>query len=136
MTIDIFSPMNTGTLNGLAAEEAVTRLKALADEKRLRIVELLAGGERCVCHLQEELDVAQPLLSFHLKKLKEAGLVTDRREGRWVHYSLDWGALHELRDFLGLTHVPPAGGPVAPGCRPETWPPQGSSPSTDGRNRA
>ena len=109
--------MNTGTLNGLAAEEAVTRLKALADEKRLRIVELLAGGERCVCHLQEELDVAQPLLSFHLKKLKEAGLVTDRREGRWVHYSLDREALDELREVLSLTPGPPASGSVVPGCR-------------------
>jgi ArsR family transcriptional regulator, arsenate/arsenite/antimonite-responsive transcriptional repressor len=117
MIIDIFSLMNTTTLNGLTAEVVVTRMKALADEKRLRIVELLAGGERCVCHLQEELDVAQPLLSFHLKKLKEAGLVTDRREGRWVHYSLDREALDELRELLSLTPEPPSDGSVAPTCR-------------------
>jgi ArsR family transcriptional regulator, arsenate/arsenite/antimonite-responsive transcriptional repressor len=109
--------MSVLTRNGPRAEEAVTRLKALADGKRLRIVALLAGGERCVCHLQEELDVAQPLLSFHLKKLKEAGLVTDRRDGRWVHYSLDREALDELREFLSLTPGPPSGGSVVPNCR-------------------
>ena len=109
--------MSVLTRNRPRAEEAVTRLKALADEKRLRIVALLARGERCVCHLQEELDVAQPLLSFHLKKLKEAGLVTDRRDGRWVHYSLDREALDELREFLSLMPGPPFGGSVVPNCR-------------------
>jgi ArsR family transcriptional regulator, arsenate/arsenite/antimonite-responsive transcriptional repressor len=110
--------MNTTILNGPAAEEVVTRLKALADEKRLRIVELLAGGERCVCHLQEDLDIAQPLLSFHLKKLKEAGLVMDRREGRWIHYSLDREVLHELRDLLSLAHVSHSHGSHPTNCRP------------------
>jgi ArsR family transcriptional regulator len=62
---------------------------ALSDETRLRIVLMLARGERCVCDLQSELDAAQSRLSFHLKTLKTAGLVTDRREGRWVHYALN-----------------------------------------------
>ncbi len=66
----------------------VQRFRALADESRLRILELLAGGEHCVCELTEALDRKQSLLSFHLKILKDAGLVTDRREGRWTYYAL------------------------------------------------
>jgi ArsR family transcriptional regulator len=69
---------------------------ALSDETRLSVVRLLSGGERCVCDLQEALGAAQSRLSFHLKVLKEAGLVTDRREGRWSYYSLSPEALNAL----------------------------------------
>ena len=78
----------------------VQRLKALGDEKRLRILAQLAGGERCVCDLTDALDAGQSLLSFHLKTLKDAGLVTDRRSGRWVHYSISTDGLVELENFL------------------------------------
>ena|SRR5689334_22525694 len=61
---------------------------ALSDVTRLAIVERLRGGERCVCELTDLLDAAQSRLSFHLKVLRDAGLVRDRREGRWVYYSL------------------------------------------------
>jgi ArsR family transcriptional regulator, arsenate/arsenite/antimonite-responsive transcriptional repressor len=85
----------------------VQRLKALGDEKRLRILEQLAGGERCVCDLTDSLGEGQSLLSFHLRTLKEAGLVTDRRDGRWVHYSINADGLTGLEAFLrGLR--PPA----------------------------
>ena len=73
---------------------------ALSDETRLAIVERLRGGERCVCDLTDLLDAAQSRLSFHLKVLKDAGLVTDRREGRWVHYALRPGAFDELEAAL------------------------------------
>jgi ArsR family transcriptional regulator len=63
--------------------------QALADEKRLRVLELLGGGELCVCELAEALGVSQPLLSFHLRTLRDAGLVSARKKGRWVHYSLN-----------------------------------------------
>jgi ArsR family transcriptional regulator len=76
------------------------RFQALSDEKRLRILELLRDGEACVCELTEAMDVSQSLLSFHLKKLKEAGLVRDRREGRWAYYRLNTGGFVELRDRL------------------------------------
>jgi ArsR family transcriptional regulator, arsenate/arsenite/antimonite-responsive transcriptional repressor len=76
------------------------RMKALGDEKRLRILLQLTGGERCVCDLMEELGAAQSLLSFHLKTLKDAGLVNDRREGRWVHYSISAEGITELEEFL------------------------------------
>ncbi len=77
------------------------RFRALADEKRLQIVELLRGGERCVCELVDALQVPQPLLSFHLKTLRQAGLVIDRRSGRWVHYRLNARAVAELTELLG-----------------------------------
>jgi ArsR family transcriptional regulator len=80
---------------------AVELFHALSDETRLEIVRRLRGGERCVCDLTDLLDAAQSRLSFHLKVLKDAGLVTDRKEGRWVHYSLNQGAFAELQDLLG-----------------------------------
>jgi ArsR family transcriptional regulator len=72
---------------------------ALSDETRLGIVRKLLSGERCVCDLTDALGAAQPRLSFHLKVLKDAGLVADRREGRWVHYSLVPDTLAELESF-------------------------------------
>lgn len=90
-------------------------LKALADEKRLRILTLLAGGERCVCELQEALDAGQSLLSFHLKNLKDAGLVVDRRQGRWVYYALNREAFRDIEDFLRATRT--AETPVVPPAR-------------------
>jgi ArsR family transcriptional regulator len=74
---------------------------ALSDETRLRIVGKLLFGEQCVCNLMDTLEAGQSRLSFHMKTLKDAGLVTDRREGRWIHYSLDPETLAELQSFLG-----------------------------------
>lgn len=85
----------------LQSDALLQRFQAVAEETRFRIVQLLADGERCVCELQAELDAAQSRLSFHLKKLKEAGVVSDRRDGRWVHYALVPEALEEMRAFLG-----------------------------------
>lgn len=74
--------------------------QALSDETRLEIVAMLATGEHCVCDLQSALGAYQSRLSFHLKKLKDAGLVRDRKEGRWVHYSLEPDALDALTTHL------------------------------------
>ena len=63
--------------------------KALSDETRLRIIKLLEHGELCVCDIVASLDIIQPKISFHLGVLKEAGLVMDRRVGKWIHYRLD-----------------------------------------------
>jgi ArsR family transcriptional regulator len=73
---------------------------ALSDETRLAIIVLLKDGERCVCELQEPLRSAQSRLSFHLKVLKEAGLVSDRREGRWSYYTLVPGVLEGLEGMI------------------------------------
>jgi ArsR family transcriptional regulator len=73
---------------------------ALSDETRLAVLEQLRSGERCVCDLQSDLDVAQSRLSFHLRVLRDAGLVTDRREGRWAFHALDPAAVEELHDLV------------------------------------
>jgi len=76
---------------------SVTRgFHALSDVTRLQILRLLRQGECCVCELMDHLDAAQSRLSFHLRILKEAGLVTDRREGRWVYYSVEPDAVAAL----------------------------------------
>ena len=62
--------------------------KALCDEKRLSILELLKGGEKCACVLMEELNIAQSALSYHMKILCESGMVTSRQEGKWTHYTI------------------------------------------------
>jgi ArsR family transcriptional regulator len=72
---------------------------ALSDETRVEIVRRLSRGERCVCELTDALDAAQSRLSFHLKTLKTAGLVSDRKEGRWVYYSLNPDALDAIAAF-------------------------------------
>ena len=80
-------------------DHATTWFHALSDPTRLEIVVLLSHGERCVCELQETLRAAQSRLSFHLGVLKDAGVVTDRREGRWVYYALNRDALDGIADF-------------------------------------
>lgn len=71
-------------------------LKALADENRLAIVRLLAGGERCICDAAAELGLSNALVSHHLKRLAAAGLVTTRKQGQWLHCSLEPAAFEHL----------------------------------------
>src|SRR5262249_2949268 len=66
----------------------VNLFKTLADRTRLRILNLVAGGEVCVCYFVELLDERQPKISRHLAYLRRAGLVAARREGKWMHYRL------------------------------------------------
>ena len=87
---------------------------ALSDETRLRLIALLGNGEQCVCDLTDALQAAQSRLSFHLKVLKDAGLVTDRKDGRWVYYALDPGALEELAEFISELKVKRTGLRLAP----------------------
>ena len=83
-----------------ARAAAARGFHALADETRLRIVDLLREGERCVCDLQDWLGMSQSALSFHLKTMKDAGLLTDRRQGRWVYYRLNPPGLAALEQTL------------------------------------
>ncbi|HEY6843873.1 MAG TPA: metalloregulator ArsR/SmtB family transcription factor [Thermoanaerobaculia bacterium] len=71
-----------------APEELEVVFTALADRTRLRLLNLMAGGEVCVCFFVEVLDEPQPKISRHLGFLRHAGLVTARREGKWMHYSI------------------------------------------------
>lgn len=82
------------------------RFHALSDPTRVEILERLRGGERCVCELTGALDAAQSRLSFHLRTLREAGLVADRREGRWVYYRLVPEALEGLSEALAALSKP------------------------------
>src|SRR3990170_7853564 len=79
--------MSLGTGRAIALE--ARWFHALADETRLGILDRLRDGEQCVCDLTDALATGQSRLSFHVKTLKDAGLVTDRREGRWVYYALN-----------------------------------------------
>lgn len=63
--------------------------KALADETRLKIIEMLSSGEMCGCKILEEFEITQPTLSYHMKILTESGLVNGRRDGAWMRYSLN-----------------------------------------------
>ena len=72
---------------------------ALADETRVQIVEMLSHKERCVCELEQVLDIAQSKVSFHLKVLKDAGLITERREGRWMFYGLERETLDQIAAY-------------------------------------
>jgi len=85
-------------------------LKALADETRLRILQLLAAGELCVCELMAVLGLPQSTVSRHLSYLKNSGWVDDRREGVWMYYRINEGShplaraiLPELAKQLGRT---------------------------------
>ena len=85
---------------------AVAVFHALSDETRLAALEMLRGGERCVCELQDALGAAQSRLSFHLKVLKDAGLVTDRKEGRWSYYAISAERVAEAMAALGALATP------------------------------
>lgn len=74
--------------------------KALANPVRLEIIDFLAGGEKCVCEIAKVLDYEQPHISKNLLKLKEAGLISQRKEGQNVYYSLQFGCMREFLNCL------------------------------------
>ena len=86
---------------------------ALADPVRLAIVGVLAGGGRCVCDLRQQVPVAANLLSYHLRVLRDAGLVTAARRGRWVDYRLDSGGFAALWAQASAAGLPLPGGRVS-----------------------
>jgi ArsR family transcriptional regulator len=89
---------------------------ALSDQTRLSILQRLRLGERCVCDLTDALDAGQSRLSFHLKVLKEAGLISDRREGRWMYYRLNTDALAEVVDLVEAMAAAPSAAERRTGC--------------------
>ena len=77
--------------------------KALGDENRVQILRLLQGGEKCACMLLKELDICQSTLSHHMKILCDAEIVTCRKDGKWMYYSLCCENVHRLRiEFRNL----------------------------------
>lgn len=75
-------------------------LRVAGEQKRLRMLYLLTQGELCVCKIMEALNISQALASHHLGVLREAGLVSDRHDARWVYYSLNPAAVGDLGRFL------------------------------------
>ena len=89
----------------------VEMFRALADPVRLELLARIAArGPLCVCHLQDDLPYSQSRISKHLATLRRAGLVTTRREGTWIYYSVEEEALRTARDFIdqleGSLHTP------------------------------
>jgi ArsR family transcriptional regulator, arsenate/arsenite/antimonite-responsive transcriptional repressor len=97
------APLSQAPLSAGDALELATRLKALADPARLRLVSILLaseGQQACTCELTEPLGLSQPTVSHHLKKLAEAGLVSGERRGVWTYYSVVPDALSALAQVL------------------------------------
>jgi len=100
--------MQNGSKSGNRSEELAGLFAALADPTRLRLLNLIAGREVCVCYLVEILGQSQPKVSRHLAYLRRAGIVAARREGKWMHYCIVFPAdrpaasiLHAALDSLG-----------------------------------
>ncbi|NBD34091.1 MAG: metalloregulator ArsR/SmtB family transcription factor [Cyanobacteria bacterium] len=84
----------------VSSTEIVLGFKALSDPLRVQVIELLREQEMCVCDLCTRLDIAQSKLSFHLKTLRESGLISGRQEGRWMYYSLNLSQFAQLERYL------------------------------------
>lgn len=85
----------------MSFREDVRKIKALADENRLAIMLALQHGEKCGCVLLEELNITQPTLSHHMKLLCDSDLVTGRKEGKWMYYSISPDGIAAFRDMIG-----------------------------------
>ncbi len=80
--------------------------KALCDENRIKILQLLQGGEKCACVLLDDLHITQPTLSHHMKILCDSEIVVGRKEGKWTHYSISSeGAAAAIKCLQQLTTV-------------------------------
>ena len=88
----------------MEARKTALIFKAFCDENRIRILNLLRGGEKCACRLLEELSISQPTLSHHMKILCDSGIVVGRKEGKWMHYRISPEGVQIAEDYLnGLT---------------------------------
>ena len=74
--------------------------KAFCDENRIRILNLLRDGEKCACHLLEEMSISQPTLSHHMKILCDSGIVAGRKEGKWMHYRISPEGVQVAQQYL------------------------------------
>ena len=92
--------MSSTILESMSLEVRVALFSGLGDPIRLQVLDALTQGELCVCDLQEIVEIAPNLLSYHLRILREAGLVEATRRGRWVDYRLSAGVRHLLHGAL------------------------------------
>lgn len=87
-------------------EQQARVFKALCDETRLRIIELLRGGEKCACVLIDQLDMGQSALSYHMKILVESGIIESRQEGKWTHYQISAKGREDAAKLLNELTTP------------------------------
>ncbi len=79
-------------------EQEIAKIcKALGDENRVKIIKLLSNGELCACKLLEEFKISQSTLSHHMKILTDCNLVDFKKDGKWVHYSINTKAFSEFK---------------------------------------
>jgi ArsR family transcriptional regulator len=81
-------------------------LKAFADETRLKIIDMLSCGELCACKILKSFNITQPTLSYHMKILTDCGVVTGRRDGPWMYYSLSKENISSMLGFLAKLTAP------------------------------
>lgn len=89
----------------LSFTDSALVFKALSDETRLKIVDMLSCDELCACNILEAFQITQPTLSYHMKILADCGLVIPRKEGPWTRYSLDLELFSALREFMNTLTV-------------------------------
>ena len=116
------APLARAPLSESGANELGTLFKAVADPVRLRLLSLIAchdGGESCVCDLLDAFDLTAPSVSYHLRILREAGLISSERRGTWVYYRVNPEAMARMSDILAppLAAVSAGAGAVPAGAR-------------------
>lgn len=84
----------------ISEKESAVIFKAFCDENRIKIIKILATGEKCACKLLEELNVSQPTLSHHMKILCDSKIVNSRKEGKWTHYSISKKGISTAQNIL------------------------------------
>ena len=84
----------------LTYSDSALIFKALSDETRLKIINMLSSEELCACSILEEFAITQPTLSYHMRILTDCGLVQSRKDGAWTRYTLNMALINTLKDFL------------------------------------
>ena len=87
-------------LKKINSEQFVGIMESLSDPIRINILELMMDGEICVCDIVNVTGLSQSKISYHIKILKDSGLISDRQEGRWVYYKLDLQVLSEIQNWI------------------------------------
>ena len=87
-------------LKKINSAQFVGIMESLSDPIRLNILELMMNGEICVCDIVKVTGLSQSKISYHIKILKDSGLISDRQEGRWVYYKLDLEVLSEIQNWM------------------------------------
>ena len=88
-------------LKRIDSDQFIGIMESLSDPIRINILELMMGGEICVCDIVKVTGLSQSKISYHIKILKDSGLISDRQEGRWVYYKLDLEVLSDIKNWRG-----------------------------------